>query len=361
MDNVHQFEDKATLEHEAREWLVRMDGDEGLTATDKQALREWLSRSPAHRQELKRIAEFWDNSNVLTELYIPMHQVAKAQQRPASLLSLLAGFFVPSREGVLLSSRGSALLVMSFLLVAFALRGYIIPQPIDATNGIYAAAIGEIREQELVDGSVLQINTDSQVNVEYSEGTRKIHLLRGEAHFDVAHDKDWPFQVYAGKGVVKAVGTAFSVRLEEEKISVIVTEGKVDLVATPTIETQQTIGSLSKGQGASFTPTPEAKPRLMLVQKEINRQLSWREGYLVFEGEPLSQVVAELNRYLPLRIEIVDSALSDLPIGGRFKVGELEALFDVLETSFDVQVSRLDDQHVKLFQKTQKTQKNNKK
>ena len=164
-----------------------------------------------------------------------MHQVAKAQQRPASLLSLLAGFFVPSREGVLLSSRGSALLVMSFLLVAFALRGYIIPQPIDATNGIYAAAIGEIREQELVDGSVLQINTDSQVNVEYSEGTRKIHLLRGEAHFDVAHDKDWPFQVYAGKGVVKAVGTAFSVRLEEEKISVIVTEGKVDLVATPTI------------------------------------------------------------------------------------------------------------------------------
>ena len=72
-------------------------------------------------------------------------------------------------------------------------------------------------------------------------------------------------------------------------------------------------------------------------------------------------MVAELNRYLPLRIEIVDSALSDLPIGGRFKVGELEALFDVLETSFDVQVSRLDDQHVKLFQKTQKTQKNNKK
>ena len=356
MDNIHQFEDRATLAHEAREWLVRLDSNEVPSVAERQALQMWLSRSPAHRQELKRIAEFWDSSNVLTELLIPMHKVATTQgadnkQRSLSISALLGRLFF--------SARGGAVVAASLLMVSVVFRGYIFTQPLDATNGIYAAAIGEMREQVLVDGSVLQINTDSQVNVEYSEGVRKIRLLRGEAHFDVAHNSEWPFEVYAGKGIVKAVGTAFSIRLEEELISVIVTDGKVDLASTPTaaMPMQKTIGRLSEGQGASFSHQPDAKPRYMLAQKEIDRQLSWRKGYLVFEGEPLSEVVAELNRYLPLKVEIIDSALSNLPIGGRFKVGELEALFDVLESSFNVQVSRLDDQHVQLFQKNKKNNK----
>ena len=356
MDNICQFEDRETIAHQAREWLVRLDGDEALTLTEKQALQEWLARSPAHRQELERIAEFWDNSNILTELSIPLHQVASSYHRSST-----AAFF----KSRWLTPRGGMAVAMSVLVIMVMLRGYLLPQPLDASNGIYAAAIGEIREQQLADGSILELNTDSQVQVDYSESTRKIRLLRGEAHFDVAHNPDWPFEVYAGKGRVKAVGTAFSVRLEQERLSVIVTDGKVDLAATrpkttepdnpnnqPTLTPPlETIGSLSQGQGASFRPTPDAKPQYILAQKEIQRQLSWREGYLVFEGEPLSVVVTELNRYLPMRVEIIDSSLSDLPIGGRFKVGELEALFDVLETSFDVQVSRLDEQHIKLFHK----------
>lgn len=360
MDNSSQQEGRDTLEHEARLWLVRLDADEPLTAEEKQTLHTWMARSPAHRQELVRLAEFWDNSNVLTELLIPMHQVASAKHREG------AGSFIKAVSGISLSPRGGLALAMSLLFIAFTLKSYLTPMPLDATNGIYAAAIGELRVEVLADGSVLQINTDSQVQVDYSERRRKIRLLRGEAHFEVAHNKAWPFEVYAGKGMVKAVGTAFLVRLEKEQLNVIVTDGRVDLAATRTLEnatspppSNQTtrlpplekIGSLSEGQGASFAPASSVATHQLLAQKDMDRQLSWREGYLVFEGESLSVVVAELNRYLPIQVEIVDDALSDIPIGGRFKVAELEALFDVLETSFNVRVSRRDDQHIKLFSK----------
>ena len=364
MNNIYQFEDRETVRHEACEWLVRLDGDEPLLRAEKQQLHQWMGRSPAHRHELVRLAEFWDSSNILTELLIPMHQVVDVQRRNHSLWAFIGRYFA--------SSRGGALVAMSLLLVVFALRGYLFPQPLDATNGIYAAAIGELRVETLVDGSVLQINTDSQVQVVYSEQARKIRLLRGEAHFKVAHNVEWPFEVYAAKGVVKAVGTAFSVRVEEESLSVIVTDGRVDLAAPSEVGvvssvSQGVVGeafpvlervvSLREGEGILFNSASNPKVHMVLAEREMARQLSWREGYLVFEGEPLTVVVAELNRYLPVQVEIADDSLNDIPIGGRFKVGELEALFEVLETSFSVRVSRSDDRHIQLFSKTNKNSK----
>ena len=364
MDNIYQFEGREALQHNAREWLVRLDSDEQLLAAEKQSLQQWMSRSPAHRQELIRLAEFWDSSNILTELLIPMHQVADVQRRKHSWREFFGRLFTPSR--------GGALVAMSLLLAVFALRSYLFPLPLDATNGIYAAAIGELRVETLADGSVLQINTDSQVQVVFSEQARKIRLLRGEAHFKVAHNTGWPFEVYAAKGMVKAVGTAFLVRLEEESLSVIVTDGRVDLAASSAVEVATTtsqgavaevlpvlerVGSLKEGEGVVFNSASNPKAHVVLAEKEMTRQLSWREGYLVFEGEPLTVVVAELNRYLPVQVEIADDSLSHIPIGGRFKVGELEALFEVLEASFNVRVSRLDDRHIQLFSKQQKNNK----
>jgi transmembrane sensor len=361
MDNISQFEDPNTLEHEARQWLVRLDRDEPLLEQEKQALQLWMARSPAHQQELTRLAEFWDSSNILAELLIPMHQVAAASRRyhsnSRSPWGLINRFLTP---------RGGAVLAMGLLLAVFTLRDYLMPVPLDASNGIYAAAIGELREETLADGSVLQINTDSQVQVDFSEQVRKIRLLQGEAHFEVAHNTEWPFEVYAGKGMVKAVGTAFLVRLEEDRLNVIVTDGRVDLVATGAVENDSSkppdsvtealpalkkVGSLSQGEGALFSPADNSKAHKVLAQKEMARQLSWREGYLVFEGEPLSIVVAELNRYLPIDVEIADQTLGDIPVGGRFKVEELDALFGVLETSFDIRVIRSGDQRIQLFSK----------
>ena len=366
MDNVHPFEDRNTIAHEAREWLIRLDGDEPLTPAEVDEMHVWGERSPAHRQELLRITAFWNDASQLTELAIPLYSNARPSNSPVGdLLSWLSQGLNTAR-GVT-ASVATVCLVLG--VVVFSNGWY--PQPIDATNGIYATAIGEMRVKKLAEGSVLHINTDSQVQVDFSEPIRKIRLLRGEAHFEVAHNSEWPFEVYAGKGMVKAVGTAFSVRLNQDDVlDVIVTDGRVALAAAvvpepqPTGSTQEktasplvlpvkleTFGTLSRGEGLSFSTQNSQKNNQRLAQKDIARHLSWRDGYLVFSGEPLSLVVKELNRYMPITVEISDPALRELPIGGRFKVGELEALLDVLETNFGIQVSRLDDQRIQLSPK----------
>ena len=376
MNNVYPFDDRETIEAEARQWLVRLDGDTPLSPEDTAALREWKDRSPTHRAELQRISAFWSDANVLTELAIPLSNQTDANHH-ASVVGRLYAWFSPFK-------RPGALVAMSLASIAVAaLAIWFYPLSQGAANGIYGTAIGELQVKALTDGSVLHINTDSQVQVDYSEDVRKIRLLRGEAHFEVAKDTERPFEVYAGKSMIQAVGTAFSVLMKERDIRVTVTEGKVELatqidnvmaarqendtsVDMPDKSLKRPalvkIGSLSRGQSAIYdnaigdvekdvrnVESVAGKIHVESIpEQELKRQLSWREGYLVFNGDLLADVVSEVNRYSPVTIEIADPALRQLRIGGRFKVGDLEALYEVLEISFGVHVNRLDDQHIQL-------------
>lgn len=377
MDNIVNFEEREVIAREARQWLIRLDSDTPLNAEDAQALHLWKARSPAHQQELKRLSEFWGDANVLTELSIPLQ--SKAHFHGLGPGQALREWWAGGGG----AWRAGALGILSVLVLVFSFKSSLFPPALDARNAIYATAIGEQRKEVLVDGSVLQINTDSQVQVDYQAGVRKIRLLRGEAHFEVAHNQAWPFEVYAAKGRVKALGTAFSVRVNGDSLlDVIVTDGRVELAASvyaerpapalpgqsqadhppalPSMQTEepapslQAVGKLSKGQGVSYSTDREDLNQQsrwenrLLAQAEIERQLAWREGYLVFNGESLQTVVNELNRYMPTTIEIADPALRAMAVGGRFKVGELHALFDVLEHNFGVQVSYVGDRHIRL-------------
>ncbi|MGX4675639.1 FecR family protein [SAR92 clade bacterium H246] len=382
--NIYQLDDRTTIEAQAREWLIRLDRDQALSQQEKAELRQWADTSPAHKAELTRISAFWDDANILTELWTPAYepsgmgaklaqfgrwlsQRSWADLSWAALSQSFSGRQPLSPEARLGSYTVAATALVSIGIVYIAA---LMPSP-TATNGLYVSAIGELHQQTLADGSVIQLNTDSQIQVDYSDNSRKIRLLRGEAHFDVSHNPDWPFEVYADQGMVKAVGTAFAVRLNPDSIKVVVNEGRVDLASviapaqvkasdtdqanTPaqpvaqTLSTQK-IASLDLGQSAEFSrrgvtqhaagsASQQLKTINHLAHPELERQLAWRTGYLVFEGDSLSNVVDEINRYSTVHIEIADPGLADIRVGGRFKVGELEAIFEVLETSFGIQVS----------------------
>lgn len=359
MDNIYTFDERKNIEAQARRWLIKLDGDAEPSSEDITELREWVSRSPLHRQELLRVSAFWDDANILTELSIPLHSKPQEKHRP-----WFGGLFAQLRG----AGYAGAFAVLCLLAV------FILPllqsTDITTTNGLYVSAIGELQDQTLADGSTVKLNTDSQIQVDYTDEVRKIRLLRGEAHFTVASNADWPFEVYAGKGMVRAVGTAFAVHLVSDEIQVTVSEGRVELaalveqssntssIAEPVTRTQlKKIGSLAMGQSASFSnqaivaqsmDNPLGPNIHTLTDQEMARQLAWREGYLVFAGDSLAHVIAEVNRYQPTQVEIVDPALRELRIGGRFRVGELEAMLDVLESGFDLQVTRQDDQSIQL-------------
>lgn len=218
-------------------------------------------------------------------------------------------------------------------------------------SGTFATAVGDQKNINLADGSTVQLNTDSVVEVEITKTQRTIRLIKGEAHFIVAKDHNRPFLVQAASGVVTAVGTAFTVRLRpNETVEVTVEEGRVTLgaavIQNAASSTKTSITELIAGQNAIFTEKVDQLAQM--AASEINRKLSWRQGLLAYSGEPLAHVIEDISRYTETRIEIMDPELSSLPVGGYFRVGEVDALFDSLEVTFGLNVERVDENHVRL-------------
>jgi transmembrane sensor len=188
--------------------------------------------------------------------------------------------------------------------------------------------------------------------------SRDIRLVKGEALFEVARDPDRPFRVYAGNGLVRAIGTTFTVYLKDsDNVSVTVAEGEVELATVSVPDVKQRAGDtadvpaaplakIKAGQIATFSLDIESIQTL--EHAELSRRLSWRDGMLRFDGEPLSEAVQEVSRYTTQKIVILDPALRDLRIGGYFRVGETEAMFEALESSFGVRVERINESLVHL-------------
>ena len=358
MDKHHAFQCQDDIRKEARAWVLRCNSDTPMAESDIAALREWSKRSAAHRAELQRAEAFWCDADDLSELAVPFARASR-QAEPRSFSQFLSALLSFNRAGTVAAAL--------FVGVAVVLSSWLLPLANTEGNGVYVTAIGEQKTLTLRDQSIVQLDTQSEVRVAYEDGVRRIHLLRGKVHFDVAKNPQRPFQVYARGGMVRAVGTAFSVYLREKAVEVIVDEGRVDLarldnppvqISLPGPEdkpnkrqdakpqSDEVFMSLDKGQSASFDQAHQTFTEL--EDKELSKALAWRRGLLIFAGDTLEKVVSEVNRYTETRIEIADPEISNLVVGGRFKVGELEALFDVLEAGFGVQISYVSEKHVLL-------------
>ena len=368
-----------TINQEACGWIAKMH-DADLSVEQAEQLRQWMAQSLAHKQELKRMAQRWDELNVLTELAVPLVPDAIAADNSQRSPVAASGFF----ETLSNTFNGSVLASAAVLVLVVGLALTLLPGNPIVNTQTYTTAIGEQRKVILSDSSVVQLNTNSVVVVSYTASERGIHLQQGEAHFTVSHNPQKPFLVRAGNGIVRAVGTAFSVRLYEHSVDVIVTEGRVALnkvdaalsassttpssskapAITPSTAAEQSefLSSrvdlaqriaepayLDAGQGAIFdTATDSIELVEALDTEALKRKLSWRNGLIRFTGVPLEEVVAEISRYTPLKIMIRESELKTLRIGGLFKVGETQKMFDVLETGFGVYAHQIDSNTVYL-------------
>lgn len=341
MSNVVSFENKGAIEQQAREWLVRLDGDDPLSADEKRALHQWLDVHPSHRMELTRLANYWRQANVLTELAVPLGRSAGEPTAPK-----------PGRYRVALA--GS----LGLVLVGAVFIGLMSRRSDGVANGTYGTAIGQQQTIALPDGSSVELNTDSQVQVSFSTTERKIWLLRGEALFTVKHEAIRPFDVYAADALVRAVGTAFAVRVSDANVAVTVAKGVVEVnEAAPStqldggssLHTQlRKLGTVRAGQTATVGQASQNIHAQQLPEPELQRQLAWHEGYLVFAGDSLSEVVRQVNRYSPVRLAIADPSIASLTVGGRFRIGDLDAVLDVLWTNFGIRADRVDERNIRL-------------
>ena len=366
MNKVHVFTPADIIEVEASDWLARMDGDQKLTQQELANLKQWMNRSPAHRAEINRQIKFWQQANVLTELAFPLSHKKNQSNRFWSFPVFW------QRMGV------SVAALVAVFVIGFSMNIQTPSAVHISGNGVYETRIGEQNAITLIDGTVIELNTASRVQVDYTAQRRSIRLMQGEAFFTVNKDPHRVFEVAAGNGVVRAIGTAFAVRFNEQALTVSVTEGKVALAAVSSQPSQASqasqasqpsqtlinnqsdiadIGSLVAGQRADFEPllaqTLEDVTESISIDV-IGKELAWRKGLLLFNGESLSNVVKEMNRYTKLTIEIADPSIADIQIGGQFKVGETEAMLENLAVSFGLDIYQVSPHLVQL-------KKNNKK
>jgi transmembrane sensor len=377
VDKIIALPSSSVIEEEACQWIVKFESDDEPSTQDIQQFNAWLSRSPVHRKILLRLAKSWGDMDVMSGLMIPLGHSLKPKLKTFTLTPVLFIADVFRRLSSETHKMFRPLVVLPFLtiVIMFSLSFLGTVSSPDVSKNMYVTSIGQHSSHTLDDGSVLTLNSNSQVEVNYTLSKRIIILSRGEAHFDVVSDPNRPFEVYAGNRMVKAVGTAFSVYRLKNNIEVLVTEGKVDLaiiestllvkpkissrgraglnqklLSDPIENTVTVIASLEAGQSISIPISSNSinTPVVEYAQGDLVRKLSWLDGRLVFAGESLEEVVAEVSRHTPLIIEVTDPQLKKLRIGGQFQAGETDALFDVLESGFGVKITRVNKGHVQL-------------
>ena len=221
------------------------------------------------------------------------------------------------------------------------------------TEAQFATSVGEHRVIPLEEGSQLSLNTASTVKIRFSEERRQVTLERGEGLFEVAKDKTRPFEVLVGSTVVRAVGTRFSVRrLDNDQVKVTVFEGVVELVkpASKQADGANAHGTqpqpLRLGAGQVAAETDHNIVLSTRTQPDLEKQLSWLQGRVVFDDEPLAEVLAQVSRYSTLPLRLASPSLKDVRVSGAFAVTDLPSFLKGLELGFDLKVELKGDSYM---------------
>jgi transmembrane sensor len=326
------------IEKEASEWLFYRDSGR-WTEADQARFDEWLNASTLNRVAYLRLELAWADADRLKALGAGI----RSDQPPPPGQWTLTPFFEresagsPSTYSTDVKERYGIRLLRSLaagiLLAVFAWGTY----HFWPSGHAYGTPIGAIATVPMTDGSKITLNTDSQVRVALTNTARYVELKQGEAFFDVAKDFKRPFIVNAGGKRIIAVGTQFSVRRNVDDIEVIVTEGKVRIEGSG--ETLLTPGAIAHaGEGG------------VLVQRksipEVEEQLSWRAGLLMFRDRSLADAITEFNRYNARKIVIDDPAIAAMKIEGNFRATNIEAFVRLLENGFSIRATEEPDRIV---------------
>jgi ferric-dicitrate binding protein FerR (iron transport regulator) len=199
----------------------------------------------------------------------------------------------------------------------------------------YETQIGKSKVIRLPDQSVMTLNTNSAADVHYTAQRREITLLRGEALFAVAHNPERPFDVEVGARTVSAVGTKFAVRLRApEYFDVFVREGRIAILGSDSRALDTPQGETPAGETINAGQAATVSAGEVRVTNPgiegIDAKLSWTKMRLSFQGETLTEVVAEFNRFNRTQLVIIDPTLGGMQIGGEFAATEPERFVAVL-------------------------------
>ncbi|RAK57669.1 FecR family protein [Phenylobacterium deserti] len=272
---------------EASEWIVRLQrgGEAEALAFDA-----WLQSSEANRQAFDSVMGVLDEIGSAA----PQLRAEDAVQRRRPEPRFSRRFY----------------LGLGGLAAAAAVAVAVAPQALLApATETYTTAVGHKRTLSLADGSIVEMNVASRMEVTLARKERRVVMGEGEAVFDVAHDARRPFLIHAGDRTVRVVGTRFDVRHRGDQLSVTVAEGLVE------------VRSGEKGRTFRLRPGQRLDHRagsaqVQVAQASPEEVFGWRVGRLVYRDRPLREVVADLNLHFPQPLRVEDERLASTRVSG---------------------------------------------
>jgi transmembrane sensor len=312
--------------HIAADWWVRLRAPD---ATDD-TIDQWL----AWTQEDVRHLETFERVNALASQLGSLDSVSRQ-----SLINAFARPAAPKRNWMPLAAAASFAAVLLSGAVYFAWMRF------DAGDNtqVYNSAIARNRDITLPDGTQVALGAASTMTTRFSEGRRSIELKNGEAFFQVVHDHSRPFVVAAGDISVRDIGTAFDVRRTGQRVTIAVTQGRVEISDTNQKpgETQRGTLEVTAGQLVSYDPATSSMTVGSIAPEQAT---AWRNDRLEFIDEPLGVVIANLNRYSSQPLHIADADLSKLSYTGSIRTDAIDSWLGALPQVFPLRVSKQADQ-----------------
>jgi transmembrane sensor len=311
---------------QAADWFARLK-QRDISAADMEAFRIWR-KAPGHKEAYDEADAFWRRSEALK---------ADADIQDALTAALGRADKAPEHRSARPIYRPIVGLGLAAAVVALVAGGAFVVHGSQS----YTTDVGEQRLVSLADGSTVRLDTNSKVEVRFKAGRRDVRLVRGQALFQVAHDAARPFVVKADGASVTALGTRFDVKHEAGGVRVTLVQGSVEVRAQHGAAPQ--VWRLQPGQAVS-TSQPAATPKPV----DVDVATSWTQGRLVFHALPLTQAVAEVNRYSHERIELDPGPVAGQPITAAFNVGDTEAFVAAVAEVHDLKVTRPEEGVIRL-------------
>jgi len=300
--------DYHTLEAAAT-WYVRLNAAQPSDA-QLRAWQDWLGKSQAH-------AQAW----------------ARVEKLQRQLGSLPADIALPTLAGV--RARRRAVLKTLAMLLAVGASGWVVHEsnPAQALMAQLRTGKGQRRQLRLSDGSQLELNSDSAVDIHFDGLQRQLQLHRGEIMVQTASDAAGrPFRVRTAEGMVRALGTRFSVRSEDglSRVSVLQHAVEIRPVDKPLLMLR-----LEAGQSGSFD-----RQQIGNAHAAAPGTGAWTQGMLTVIEWRLADFVSELRRYRPGVLRCAEG-IADLRLSGAFRIDDTDTILENLSASLPVKVRYL--------------------
>jgi transmembrane sensor len=305
----------------------------------------WLTENEQHQQEFKKVDDCWLASGGLKDT----GQVAKSRDIIEQLKAQVAGEIEQAGSTTWRSSAKALLATAASLVVAVALYWVMgVNEPLGAER--FYTQLGEQRRIALTDGSSINLNTKSTVDVTINDEVREIVLHRGQANFNVAHDKSRPFRVKVGCATVTALGTSFDIYKSKGITVVSLFDGSVEVVTTVPAEQH---GPGQSPQISKVVLSPGEQLRYVDAEGSVDvgafdpsQLTAWQEGRMKFHKTPLAQAIKEVNRYSNIKVKLHDKSLAALPVSGIFQQGRNEDFVRAVVSFHGLKMVSTDDRHI---------------